>query len=94
MGKPGQAFVKAREGTWTCREIFPDRVTVSSPGGLFGNVRIDTQGLTEATSSRNARLAVLLQEAGDPLTGRPVAENRGSGIPRSLSLAMFGRASW
>lgn len=72
-------------GTQVQVEIFPDRVTVSSPGGLFGNVRIDTLGLTEATSSRNARLAVLLQEAGDPLTGRPVAENRGSGVSMMIS---------
>ncbi|HWF79716.1 MAG TPA: ATP-binding protein [Streptosporangiaceae bacterium] len=61
-------------------ELFPDRLTVNSPGGLFGNVRLETLGQSGASSSRNARLAALLQEAGDPLTGRPVAENRGSGI--------------
>jgi ATP-dependent DNA helicase RecG len=72
-------------GTQVQVEIFPDRVTVSSPGGLFGNVRIDTLGLSQTTSSRNARLAALLQEAGDPLTGRPVAENRGSGVSMMIS---------
>jgi ATP-dependent DNA helicase RecG len=72
-------------GTQVQVEIFPDRVTVSSPGGLFGNVRTDTLGLTEVTSSRNARLAVLLQEAVDPLSLRPVAENRGSGVSMMIS---------
>jgi ATP-dependent DNA helicase RecG len=78
-------YSPASRGTQVQVEIFPDRVTVSSPGGLFGNVRIDTLGLTEATSSRNARLAVLLQEAADPVTGRPVAENRGSGVSMMIS---------
>src|SRR5262249_18312409 len=56
-----------------------------SPGGLFGNARLDTLGESGTSSSRNARLAALLQEAGDPLTGRPVAENRGSGIGMMIS---------
>jgi ATP-dependent DNA helicase RecG len=67
-------------GTQIQIELFPDRLTVTSPGGLFGNVRLETLGESGTSSSRNGRLAALLQEAGDPLTGRPVAENRGSGI--------------
>jgi ATP-dependent DNA helicase RecG len=67
-------------GTQVQIEVYPDRVTVSSPGGLFGNVRLETLGQSGISSSRNARLAALLQEAGDTVTGRPVAENRGSGI--------------
>jgi ATP-dependent DNA helicase RecG len=47
---------------------------------LFGNVRLETLGLARTSSSRNARLAALLQDVGDPFTGRPVAENRGSGV--------------
>jgi ATP-dependent DNA helicase RecG len=61
-------------------DVFPDRVEVSSPGGLFGNVRLEGLGESGTSSSRNARLAALLQEVGDPVTGRPVAENRGSGV--------------
>jgi ATP-dependent DNA helicase RecG len=72
-------------GTQIQVELFPDRLTVTSPGGLFGNVRIEALGQTRVSSSRNARLAALLQEAGDPLTGRPVAENRGSGIGMMIS---------
>lgn len=67
-------------GTQVQVEVYPDRVTVTSPGGLFGNVRLETLGQSGTSSSRNARLAALLQEAGDPVTGRPVAENRGSGV--------------
>jgi ATP-dependent DNA helicase RecG len=66
-------------------ELFPDRLTVTSPGGLFGNVRLEALGQSGTSSSRNARLAALLQEAGDPLTGRPVAENRGSGLSMMIS---------
>lgn len=72
-------------GTQVQVELFPDRLTVTSPGGLFGNVRLEALGETRVSSSRNARLAALLQEAGDPLTGRPVAENRGSGIGMMIS---------
>jgi ATP-dependent DNA helicase RecG len=67
-------------GTQVQIEVYPDRVTVSSPGGLFGNVRLEALGQSGISSSRNARLAALLQETGDALTGRPVAENRGSGL--------------
>jgi ATP-dependent DNA helicase RecG len=67
-------------GTQVQIEVYPDRMTVTSPGGLFGNVRLETLGQSGTSSSRNARLAALLQEAGDSVTGRPVAENRGSGV--------------
>jgi ATP-dependent DNA helicase RecG len=67
-------------GTQVQVDVFPDRVEVSSPGGLFGNVRLEGLGESGTSSSRNPRLAALLQEAGDPVTGRPVAENRGSGV--------------
>jgi ATP-dependent DNA helicase RecG len=67
-------------GTQVQIEVYPDRVAVTSPGGLFGNVRLETLGQSGTSSSRNARLAALLQETGDPITGRPVAENRGSGV--------------
>jgi ATP-dependent DNA helicase RecG len=72
-------------GTQIQVELFPNRLTVTSAGGLFGNVRLETLGETRVSSSRNARLAALLQEAGDPFTGRPVAENRGSGIGMMIS---------
>jgi len=68
------------QGTQVQVDVFPDRIEVSSPGGLFGNVRLEGLGESGTSSSRNSRLAALLQEVGDPVTGRPVAENRGSGV--------------
>jgi ATP-dependent DNA helicase RecG len=67
-------------GTQVQVDVFPDRVEVSSPGGLFGNVRLEGLGEAGTSSSRNPRLAALLQETGDPVTGQLVAENRGSGV--------------
>ena len=67
-------------GTQVQVDVFPDRIEIASPGGLFGNVRLEGLGESGTSSSRNPRLAALLQEAGDPVTGRPVAENRGSGV--------------
>ncbi|MGH3158251.1 MAG: RNA-binding domain-containing protein, partial [Streptosporangiaceae bacterium] len=49
--------------------LFPDRLTITSPGGLFGNVRLETLVQSGTSSSRTARLAAQLQEAGDPPTG-------------------------
>lgn len=68
------------QGTQVQVDLFPDRLTITSPGGLFGNLYLEALGEARVSSSRNSRLAALLQEAGDPFTGRPVAENRGSGI--------------
>lgn len=68
------------QGTQVQVDVFPNLVEVTSPGGLFGNVRLEGLGESGTSSSRNPRLAALLQEAGDPVTGRPVAENRGSGV--------------
>lgn len=72
-------------GTQVQVDVFPDRVEVSSPGGIFGNVRLEGLGEVGTSSSRNPRLAALLQETGDPVTGRPVAENRGSGVSMMIN---------
>lgn len=61
-------------------DLFPDRAEIVSPGGVFGNVRVEGLGERGTSSSRNARLAALLQETVDAVTGRSVAENRGSGV--------------
>lgn len=51
--------------------LFADRLEIRSPGGLFGNVTIDT--IDEAQSARNATLAKLLEEV-------RIVENHGRGI--------------
>ncbi|RBY81696.1 hypothetical protein DQ238_06635 [Geodermatophilus sp. TF02-6] len=64
-------------------ELYPDRLVVRSPGGLFGSNRAHTLGTADQVStSRNATLARLLADVelpGEP--GRVLCENRGSGLP-------------
>lgn len=68
-------------------DLFPSRLEVTSPGGLFGNVRPQNLGASGTSSARNARLAALLQESTDPVTGFSVAENRGGGIAMMINRA-------
>lgn len=68
-------------------DVFPECIEISSPGGLFGNVRVEGLGEIGTSSSRNARLAALLQETPDLATGHPVAENRGFGVSMMIERA-------
>lgn len=61
-------------------EIYPDRLEVHNPGGLFGPVSVSDLGVRTITSSRNALLSKLLEDVPQPGPGGPVAENRGSGF--------------
>lgn len=63
--------------------LFPDRIEIQSPGGLYGQVSADRLGEPGLQSTRNPLLARFLEGLG-PM------ENRGSGIVtmlRSLRLA-------
>lgn len=70
----------ATHGTQVRVELYPDRLVVSSPGGLHGP--IDRQDLLSetVTSSRNATLAKLLEDVLVPGSSRTVCENRGTGL--------------
>lgn len=74
-------------GTQVQIELFPDRLVVRSPGGLYGGVVIDELGEEGISSSRNAVLASLLADTYLPASGELVAENRSSGIPAMLDVA-------
>lgn len=74
-------------GTQVQVDLFPDRLQVRSPGGLYGGVVVDDLGEEGVSSSRNAVLASLLAEAYMPMSSELVAENRSSGIPTMLGLA-------
>jgi ATP-dependent DNA helicase RecG len=67
-------------GTQVQVELFPENLTVRSPGGLYGNVSIDDLGTQGVSSSRNATLASLLSDTYMPNAAELVAENRSSGI--------------
>lgn len=74
-------------GTQVQVELFPDRLVVRSPGGLYGGVVIDELGEEGVSSSRNAVLASLLADTYLPSSNELVAENRSSGIPAMLDVA-------
>jgi ATP-dependent DNA helicase RecG len=64
-------------------EMYPDRLVIRNPGGLYGPVEVGSLGTTTVTSSRNRALLKILEDTpfGD---GHMVCENRGTGIARML----------
>lgn len=74
-------------GTQVQVEMYPDRIVVRNPGGLFGPVGLDRLGGDDLVSSaRNARLMKILEDVEIPGLGT-VCENRGSGI-RDMRIAL------
>lgn len=70
--------VSAR-GTQVQIELYPDRLLMRSPGGLYGPVSVEELGLTGTSSSRNRSLLKMLADV--PADGRrTVCENVGTGI--------------
>jgi ATP-dependent DNA helicase RecG len=75
-------------------EMYPSRLVVRNPGGLFGPVAEGELGTEGVTSSRNPALSALLQEVQLPDSDRVICENRGTGIPTMLEqLRRSGTAS-
>ena len=70
--------------------LYPDRLEVSSPGGLYGAFDPDRLMTEPVTAARNARLAKLLQDVAAPGSGQTVCENVGTGL---LSAAQHLRAA-
>ncbi len=65
-------------------KIFPNRIDISSPGGLFGPVTIDRLGESGLQATRNSYLMKLLEDSPVPNEGRVLCENRGTGIPSMI----------
>ncbi len=76
-------------GTQVQIEMYPDRLVVRNPGGLFGPVTVDTLGEEGVSSSRNSTLLRILEEVPIPGEPRSVCENRGSGI-RAMIASLRG----
>ncbi len=74
-------------GTQTQIEMYPDRLVVRNPGGLFGPVTVDELGEEGVSSARNATLMQILEDVPVPGSTRTVCENRGSGI-RTMVVAL------
>ncbi|GAB3657219.1 hypothetical protein GCM10027589_17150 [Actinocorallia lasiicapitis] len=65
-------------------EMYPDRLVIRNPGGLYGSITVDDLGEEGVTSARNATLLRLLEDVTIPGETRTVCENRGSGIRTML----------
>ncbi|MCO8277138.1 putative DNA binding domain-containing protein [Actinoplanes sp. TRM 88003] len=70
-------------GTQVQVEMYPDRLVIRNPGGLYGPVEVGSLGANTGSSSRNKALLKILEDTpfGD---GHMVCENRGTGIARML----------
>lgn len=67
-------------------EMYPDRVEVRNPGGLYGPISVeDLLSGGSLSSSRNPILLRLLEDTEVPGEGATVCENRGSGIPAMIA---------
>jgi ATP-dependent DNA helicase RecG len=64
--------------------MYPDRLAVRNPGGLFGPVSVDALGEEGLSSSRNATLLKLLEDVTLHDWTHTVCEHRGSGIRSML----------
>ncbi|MBB5853885.1 ATP-binding protein [Amycolatopsis umgeniensis] len=73
------------QGTQVQVEMYPDRLVIRNPGGLYGSVREENLGVEGTSSARNATLLKILEDTPLPGSDRPICENRGSGIPAMLA---------
>lgn len=76
----------ASRGTQAQIEMYPDRLEIRNPGGLFGPVSVAdlTEGAGQS-SARNAFLLRLLEDVAIPGDDQAICENRGSGIRTMMS---------
>jgi ATP-dependent DNA helicase RecG len=80
-------------GTRVQVELYPDRLEVISPGGLFGPVTIEKLGDEGTASTRNRVLMDLLENLRFQRDRRFICEGRATGIPTVRnSLREAGRA--
>lgn len=85
------------QGSPVLVDMYPDRLEISNPGGLFGSLTVERLGTKGGTSSRNQFLSRILEDVPytdyDGSVGH-VVENRGSGYPtisRALEEALMGK---
>lgn len=66
-------------------EMYPDRIRILNPGGLFGPIDLTRLGEEGGSSARNAVLMKILEDVVVPGEDRTVCENRGSGIRNMIA---------
>lgn len=72
-------------GTSVQVQMFPDRLAITNPGGLYGPVTVDRLGVEGISSRRNQTLMMLLEDTLVPDERRAICENRGTGIGAILA---------
>lgn len=65
-------------------QIYPDRLEIVSPGGLYGPIQQEQLGIPGIQSSRNEFLIKILEDLPLPHDNHTVCEGRGSGITAIL----------
>ena len=73
-------YYSLAQGSQIRVQMYPDRLEIVSPGGLYGVTDTDVLTRVPVTASRNATLCRLLEDVEMPNSGRTVAENRGTGL--------------
>jgi ATP-dependent DNA helicase RecG len=68
------------QGSQVRVELYPDRLEITSPGGLYGAINAEALQRSPITSTRNLFLARLLEDVAMPHSEQVVAENRGTGL--------------
>ncbi len=68
------------QGSQVRMELYPDRLSIISPGGLYGAVNTEILSYSPVTSTRNLMLAKILEDVALPHSESTVAENRGTGL--------------
>ncbi|GGP43779.1 hypothetical protein GCM10010185_14340 [Saccharothrix coeruleofusca] len=83
----------ASRGAQVQVEMYPDRLVVRNPGGLYGPVTVDQLGDEAVSSARNSMLIQVLEDVPVPGGTRTVCENRGSGIRTMVKALREARMS-
>ena len=73
-------YHRLAQGSQVRVELYPDRLSITSPGGLYGPVNTEMLQHSPITSTRNLFLARLLEDVIMPHSQHTVAENRGTGL--------------
>ena len=73
-------YHSAARGQSVMMSLYPDRLEIVSPGGLFGAIDPEQLMNEPVTAARNVRLTKLLQDVVVPGTNETVCENAGSGL--------------
>lgn len=79
-------YSPSARGTPVQVQMFPDRLVIANPGGLFGPVTVDRLGEAGIAATRNQTLMRILEDLPVPGEHRgTLCENRGSGIGAMLA---------